>query len=87
MSEKKKYYKVISSDGDTWYFETYDEANRTRYIFGGTILEVYGRVCPTCGKFYTEHPALSRKDNKTEICPTCGMNEAITEFSNNTEVK
>ena len=35
------------------------------------------RKCPVCGRFYRAHPALSRKDNKTEICPACGMNEAL----------
>lgn len=35
------------------------------------------RKCPVCGKMYSEHPALSRKDNTTEICPACGMNEAL----------
>lgn len=35
------------------------------------------RTCPTCNKTYTERPALSRADNKTQICPTCGMLEAI----------
>ena len=33
--------------------------------------------CPICNKEFTERPALSRKDNKTEICPECGMREAI----------
>lgn len=35
------------------------------------------RKCPMCGKIYTDYPALSRKDNKTEICPDCGQQEAI----------
>jgi len=35
------------------------------------------RVCPSCNKTYTEVPALSRKDNKTPICPACGMKEAL----------
>lgn len=35
------------------------------------------RKCPVCGKLYREHPALSRKDNTTEICPACGMIEAL----------
>ena len=35
------------------------------------------RICPSCGQTYTEPPALSRKDNKTDICPTCGMMEAL----------
>jgi len=35
------------------------------------------KICPTCGKAYTEVPALSRKDNKTLICPDCGTQEAM----------
>lgn len=38
------------------------------------------RRCPVCGKEYTEFPALSRKDNKTEICSSCGSAEALYEF-------
>ena len=34
-------------------------------------------VCPRCGKTYTEHPALSRVDNETLICPDCGVREAL----------
>ena len=36
-----------------------------------------GRKCPVCGKEYTAPPAMSRKDNKTEICPLCGLREAL----------
>lgn len=35
------------------------------------------KVCPVCGKTYTEVPALSRKDNTTLICPDCGTREAL----------
>ena len=35
------------------------------------------KVCPICGKAYTGHPALSRKDNTTPICPDCGTLEAL----------
>ena len=35
------------------------------------------RTCPLCGNKYTEHPAISRNDNKTEICPDCGIMEAL----------
>lgn len=34
-------------------------------------------ICPICGKEYTERPALSRLDNETEICPDCGMAQAL----------
>lgn len=35
------------------------------------------RVCPLCGRTYTEPPALSRVDNKTYICPDCGTRQAL----------
>ena len=34
-------------------------------------------VCPRCGQVYREHPALSRLDNETLICPDCGTREAL----------
>lgn len=33
--------------------------------------------CPKCGKQYNGHPALSREDNETLICPECGAREAL----------
>lgn len=33
--------------------------------------------CPKCGCNYREQPAISRLDNKTEICPQCGVSEAM----------
>ena len=41
------------------------------------------KVCPKCGKEYTEHPAISRRDGVTEICPHCGFQEAIIDWFNN----
>lgn len=35
------------------------------------------RTCPKCGSTYKGHPALSRKDNETLICPLCGTREAL----------
>jgi len=35
------------------------------------------RICPKCGKAYSEPPALSRADNETNICPDCGTREAL----------
>ena len=34
-------------------------------------------VCPKCGRTYSGHPALSRTDNETLICPDCGIREAL----------
>lgn len=33
--------------------------------------------CPLCHKEYKGHPAISRKDNVTPICPECGTREAL----------
>ena len=35
------------------------------------------RACPICGREYSEHPALSRVDGLTLICPDCGIREAL----------
>lgn len=37
------------------------------------------RACPICGMKYTDPPAISRKTG-AEICPDCGLNEAISEY-------
>lgn len=39
--------------------------------------ELTMRSCPLCGKSYTGHPALSRIDNFTLICPDCGTRQAL----------
>lgn len=39
--------------------------------------ECKARTCPKCGAEYSEHPALSRTDNRTPICPDCGVREAL----------
>ena len=45
------------------------------------ILEVMR--CPKCGKEFTDHPAISREDNETEICPECGVEEAVERYLQN----
>ena len=39
------------------------------------VMAVYN--CPSCHRRYVGYPALSRKDNKTKICPDCGVIEAL----------
>ncbi len=39
---------------------------------------INARLCPVCGRTYREHPALSRADNQTLICPDCGTREALS---------
>lgn len=41
------------------------------------------RICPRCGREIKGYPALSREDNKTEICSECGQEEALEAFTNN----
>ena len=44
-------------------------------------------ICPNCGGFIPNNHnpgayigALSRKDNKTMVCSTCGSEEALADF-------
>ena len=37
-------------------------------------------TCPRCKKETTDFPALSRRDNKTEICSKCGTEEALIDL-------
>lgn len=38
-------------------------------------------LCPKCSENFIEgRGAISRRDNKTEICPECGYKEAIEDF-------
>ena len=36
-------------------------------------------VCPRCKREIKGYPALSRRDNKTEICSNCGTAEALSD--------
>ena len=41
---------------------------------------MYKRRCPKCEREIVAYPALSRIDNKTEICEMCGTEEAINDM-------
>jgi len=36
--------------------------------------------CPRCNKLINGYPAISRIDNKTEVCSKCGIIEALQIF-------
>jgi len=38
------------------------------------------KKCPKCGNWFLSYPALSRRDNKTYICPDCGVKEAMEDY-------
>ena len=40
------------------------------------------KICPKCNKKIKGYPAISREDNKTEICSSCGQFEALEVFKN-----
>lgn len=37
-------------------------------------------VCPRCKKSWTGYPALSRVNNKTNICSPCGTQESLDDY-------
>lgn len=41
------------------------------------------RICPNCGRYLVSYPAISRQDNQTEICSTCGLKEALEAYNRN----
>lgn len=46
---------------------------KTNYYVG------VSKICARCGSAIVGYPALSRKDNRTEICSRCGTLEALEE--------
>lgn len=45
------------------------------------------RICTRCGKSYCDYPATSRADGKTQICPDCGIMEALEKTNMSEEEK
>ena len=50
------------------------------FVKGKPMSKKKSAVCPRCGREYTEFPALSRVDNTTHICSSCGTDEALFNF-------
>ena len=55
----------------------WDNGSGLNVVYGEDIVR---KICPVCGGPLTAHPALSRRDNKTLICPDCGTREALADF-------
>lgn len=45
------------------------------------------RTCPICGEEYAEPPAISRLDNHTEICSSCGIRQAVAGLLSDADVE
>ncbi len=60
----------------------WDNGSHLNVVYGEDEVRVLQpiRTCPFCNETYEDYPALSRMDNKTEICPTCGVREALIHF-------
>ena len=67
---------VKGVDGIGSVLVSWDNGSGLNVIPGEDEIEIV-RTCPICGKEYTGYPALSRKDDRTEICPDCGTKEAL----------
>lgn len=63
-------------------FDAPEEAEKMFELLPNTSFKIFP-VCPLCGKDYDGHPAISRKDNKSEICSNCGVGEAFMDFIDN----
>lgn len=55
--------------------------------YGTTVAEIREKYsekhlpkCPRCGGKIEGYPALSRRDNETDICSSCGEEEAMVDF-------
>lgn len=62
----------------------YDSKNNigsAKKVLGETNYYVgVSKICARCGRAIVGYPALSRKDNRTEICSNCGTLEALEDF-------
>ena len=63
-------------------YEKKKNISYTQKVFAGDTDYYVGvtKVCPICKNSIIGYPAVSRKDNRTEICSACGMIEALEDF-------
>lgn len=60
-------------------FDSSEIAEKECSNIGFGTFKIYP-VCPRCHNEYHGHPAISRYDNKTEICGKCGLMEGLWDF-------
>lgn len=80
----KKIDLILSENILTLEYLTYKygekDVYKTLQVEEFEIIEEQEKICPKCGNYIQGHPALSRADNKTEICSNCGTLEALEVF-------
>ena len=95
VNKKILYFKKITTDflwGTTWdipncsesienatMFDSVEEAEEICRKIDSVNFKIYP-VCPRCHNEYDGYSAISRTDNKTEICEKCGLTEALWDF-------
>lgn len=95
VNKKILYLKKLTTDfiwGTTWdipncsetlegatLFDSIEEAEETCRKINSVNFKIYP-VCPRCHNEYEGYSAISRSDNKTEVCEKCGLTEALWEF-------
>ncbi len=80
--DESKNIKIVNLSeviDDATIYETEEEAIKALETLNDSLFKIYP-VCPKCKMDYSEHPALSRDDDKTLICPSCGIKEAVNQY-------
>lgn len=72
--------RLSTSINEAMHFKSSEKANEVFKDISHKIFKIYP-VCPVCELDYDGYPAISRADNKTNICPSCGRNEALESFN------
>lgn len=75
---EKPVYQWSSLKEDAITYESKTKAEQVARQGAGNV--VAHKACPQCHGLMSDHPALSRKDNKTKICTRCGIKEALADF-------
>ena len=78
--------RLSTSIDEAKQFDSTEEAEEAYAEVSHVTFKIYP-VCPICGEDYSEHPAISRKDNKSKICPRCGTGEALMDFIDHLQKK
>ena len=68
---------VIGVDDTASIMVAWDNGSSLNVIYNEDKCIKISQKCPKCGIEYQGYPAISRKDNKTPICPDCGTREAL----------
>lgn len=84
LAGDKNIYKILTNAPDTVPRAEYNQ------LLNATARKIHqlkqeleeakanpGHICPVCGRQFFEEPAVSRRDNSTQICSVCAATEAL----------